>query len=87
MKVLYKNKLTNLAATMAQSIGFNNKKKNKLQSTNVQDAIDEVVDRTNMISDEWSASVTYGVGAYCIYDNKLWKCKVQNSGKVPSEGT
>lgn len=85
MKTIYKNKLTNLVATMAQSLAFNNAKRGKLKSSNVQDAIDEVVDRTNMISDEWNIATTYTVGSYCIYDNKLWKCKVQNSGQVPSE--
>ena len=40
-----------------------------------------------MISDEWNIATTYTVCSYCIYDNKLWKCKVQNSGQVPSEGT
>lgn len=42
MKSVYKNKVLNFVATMAQSIGFNNAKKGKLTSTNVQDAIDEV---------------------------------------------
>lgn len=44
MKTYYKGKLTNLVATMAQSLGFNNAKKGKLTSSNVQDAIDEVND-------------------------------------------
>ena len=91
MKVLYKNKLTNLAATMAQSIGFNNKKKNKLQSTNVQDAIDEISnildEEKTIISDAWNIETTYTVGQYCIYNNTLWKCLVQHNGQVPSEGT
>lgn len=43
--------------------------------------------REGEISDAWNASTTYGVDAYCIYDNKLWKCKVQNSGQVPSENS
>ena len=39
------------------------------------------------ISDEWSASITYGVNAYVIYNNAMWKCKIQNSGQTPAEGT
>lgn len=41
---------------------------------------------TNM-SDVWNSSVTYGVNSYCIYSNKLWKCKVQHKNQPPTEGT
>ena len=41
----------------------------------------------NAISDAWNNDITYLVGQYCIYDNKLWKCLVQHSGQAPSEGT
>ncbi|MGN9019897.1 phage tail-collar fiber domain-containing protein [Lachnospiraceae bacterium HCP1S3_A10] len=41
---------------------------------------------TNM-SDVWNSSVTYGVNSYCIYNNKLWKCKVQHKNQPPTEGT
>lgn len=41
---------------------------------------------TNM-SDVWNNSVTYGVNSYCIYNNKLWKCKVQHKNQPPTEGT
>ena len=41
---------------------------------------------TNM-SDVWNNSVTYGVNSYCIYNNKLWKCKVQHTNQPPTEGT
>ena len=40
-----------------------------------------------IISDAWNASTTYAVGQYCIYNNSLWKCLVQNNGQTPSEGT
>ena len=50
MKVIYKNKLTNLAATMAKSLGFNNAKMGVLKSSNVQDAIDELTGKDNEIS-------------------------------------
>ena len=41
----------------------------------------------NTISDYWDSSITYTVGQYCIYDNKLWKCLIQHSGQTPSDGT
>ena len=41
---------------------------------------------TNM-SDVWNNSVTYDVNSYCIYNNKLWKCKVQHTNQPPTEGT
>lgn len=41
----------------------------------------------DIISDAWNASTTYEVGQYCIYNNSLWKCLVQNIGQTPTEGT
>lgn len=41
---------------------------------------------TNM-SDVWNNSITYNVNSYCIYNNKLWKCKVQHKNQPPTEGT
>lgn len=41
----------------------------------------------DMISDAWDSTKTYSVGDYCIYNNQLWKCLVQNSGQTPTEGT
>ena len=91
MKSFYKNQNLNLIASMAQQIVFNNSKNGKLESTNTQDAIDEISnildEEKTMISDAWNSSTEYTVGQYCIYNNTLWKCKVQNSGQVPSEGT
>ena len=40
-----------------------------------------------IISDAWNASTTYAVGQYCIYNNSLWKCLVQNKGQTPKTGT
>ena len=42
---------------------------------------------SNTISDAWKASTTYAVGQYCIYNNSLWKCLVQNKGQTPKTGT
>lgn len=54
-------------------------------------AIDKIetslVKAQNPVGDAWSASVTYGVGAFVIYNDSLWKCLVQNSGQTPTEGT
>lgn len=41
----------------------------------------------DMISDAWNSSITYTVGQYCIYNDCLWKCKVQHTSQTPSEGT
>ena len=91
MKSFYKNQNLNLIASTAQQIVFNNSKNGKLESTNTQDAIDEISnildEEKTMISDEWNSAITYEVGQYCIYNNTLWKCLVQHNGQVPSEGT
>lgn len=39
---------------------------------------------TSIVSDKWT-SRTYNVGEYCIDNNTLWKCLVQNSER-PSDG-
>ena len=52
--------------------------------------IDDIADEkanNDIISDAWNTSTTYEVGQYCIYNNSLWKCLVQNSGQTPTEGT
>ena len=91
MKSFYKNQNLNLIASTAQQIVFNNSKNGKLESTNTQDAIDEISnildEEKTMISDAWNNSTTYTVGQYCIYNNTLWKCLVQHNGQEPSEGT
>ena len=44
-------------------------------------------DDTSIISDAYDELKTYNVGEYCIYNNSLWKCLVQNNGQTPTEGT
>lgn len=39
------------------------------------------------ISDAWVSNKTYYVGDYCIHNNTLWRCLVQNAGVTPVEGT
>ena len=91
MKSFYKNQNLNLIASTAQQIVFNNSKNGKLESTNTQDAIDEISnildEEKTIISDAWNNSTNYTVGQYCIYNNTLWKCLVQHNGQEPSEGT
>lgn len=41
----------------------------------------------SIIGDSWTSSKTYTVGEYAISGDKLWKCKVQNTNTIPSEGT
>ena len=41
----------------------------------------------SIISDAYDALKTYVAGEYCIYNNSLWKCLVQNNGQAPTEGT
>ena len=43
--------------------------------------------KKEIVSDVWNNTTTYTVGQYCIYNNSLWKCKVQHKGQTPSEGT
>ena len=91
MKSFYKNQNLNLIASTAQQIVFNNSKNGKLESTNTQDAIDEISnildEEKTMISDAWNSATTYTVGQYCIYNNALWKCLVANTNIEPAEGT
>ena len=44
-------------------------------------------DDTSIISDAYDELKTYVAGEYCIYNNSLWKCLVQNNGQTPTEGT
>lgn len=42
----------------------------------------------NTISDAYDPSKTYLAGQYCIYNNTLWKSRVDNNlGNTPTEGT
>lgn len=48
----------------------------------------EVLATKNTISDAYDPSKTYSEGQYCIYNNTLWKSKVDNNlGNTPVEGT
>lgn len=38
-------------------------------------------------SDTWDPSKTYTIGQYCIDDNTLWRCLIQNENTKPTEGT
>ena len=37
--------------------------------------------------DAWTTGRSYSQGAYVLYDNCLWRCKVANSGQVPGAGS
>lgn len=62
-----------------------------MDADNVSNALVELKTKMNEvqenISDVWNASNTYLVGKYCIYNNSLWKCKVQHTNQIPTEGT
>lgn len=61
---------------------------NAVQNKVIKQYIDTVSEKTKeIISDEWKDNIVYGVGAYVIHDNKMWKCLVQHSGQTPTEGT
>ena len=38
-------------------------------------------------SEQYNATTTYSFGGYCIYDNKLWKCKAAHQGVAPPNET
>lgn len=52
----------------------------KTIQTNASDIYD-------VVADEWNASKTYNVDSYSIYNNTLWKCKLQNIGQTPAENS
>ena len=59
----------------------------KVASASAVKTIDaEISGVEGMMSDEWNNTKTYALGEYCIYDNKLWRCKIQHSGQTPGEG-
>lgn len=61
---------------------------NAVQNKVIKQYIDTVSEKTKeIISDEWKDNIVYGVGAYVIHDNKMWKCLVQHSGQTPTPGT
>ena len=68
---------------------------NNLTSTSTTNALsayqgkvlNEKIMPKTIVSDEWVSSKTYSVGDYCISDNALYKCKVQNSNQQPPNDT
>lgn len=42
---------------------------------------------SGVVSDAWVSNKTYYAGDYCIHNNTLWRCLVQNTGVTPAEGT
>lgn len=63
--------------------------------TDLQNALDLKADSSDLnnkvnkdaVTESWNSSKTYSVGEYCVYNNSIWKCLVQNSGQTPIEGT
>lgn len=55
-----------------------------LSATNVQDAIDEVVTDmssvSNLVSEEYDATLNYDVGDYCVYNGQLYVCIAYTGG-------
>lgn len=39
------------------------------------------------VSDAWDKTVTYGINAYCIHKNALWKCLLQHTNQEPVNGS
>lgn len=38
-------------------------------------------------SDAWDPDITYTTGQYCLDNNTLWRCLIQNENTKPEEGT
>lgn len=57
---------------------------NAVQNKVVTEAITQL---NGTISDAYNNDKTYTVGEYCIYNNQLWKCKVQCQGQTPDENS
>ena len=53
----------------------------------IDDLANEISDVSNITAKPWDQNKTYTAGEYCTNAGKYWKCKVQNSGQTPSEGT
>ena len=56
-------------------------------TSNEWEAQDSKGGSQSIISDAYDELKTYVAGEYCIYNNLLWKCLVQNNGQTPTEGT
>src|SRR5574344_100480 len=46
--------------------------------------VDDKIDK-DIISDAYDELKTYAAGEYCIYNNSLWKCRLQHTGQTPTE--
>lgn len=44
-------------------------------------------DALNLVGDEYNNSASYAAGDYCLYSNRLYKCKIACSGQVPTDTT
>ena len=69
-----------VSATNGQVLTYNG-------TSNEWEAQDSKGGSQSIISDAYDALKTYVAGEYCIYNNSLWKCLVQNNGQTPTEGT
>ena len=56
-------------------------------TTNEWEAQNSKGGNQSIIADAYDELKTYVEGEYCIYNNSLWKCRVQNIGQTPTEGT
>lgn len=56
-------------------------------ATPITHNITDLPSQKSMISDEWNSAKTYAVGDFCIYQNRLYKCLIQNSGQNPLTST
>ena len=68
------------SATNGQVLTYNG-------TSNEWEAQDSKGGNQHIISDAYDELKTYVAGEYCIYNNSLWKCLVQNNGQTPTEGT
>ena len=78
---------TDLASEVQTSLGKADTALQEHQDISGKAEKTEVTALSNSISDEWNSATTYEVGQYCIYNNSLWKCILQNNGQTPEEGT
>ena len=69
-----------VSATNGQVLTYNGTS-NKWEAQNAKGGSQSI------ISDAYDELKTYVAGEYCIYNNSLWKCLVQNNGQTPTEGT
>ena len=78
---------TDLASDVQTSLGKADTALQEHQDISGKADKTELAVLSNSISDAWNSATAYTVGQYCIYNNSLWKCLVQNIGQEPAEGT